>query len=304
MVRLGTYAGFMVDLAKKWSAAETSRRAAALAFYAFLALAPLMYIIVWVVGLVFGRAGAQADIVAQVRDAAGPTAASALQIIIENAGRFTTGILGSVGGVILLVLSAAGVYSGLQSDLKVIWEIHDPPRSSIKDHIKGQLRPVDRALTFLALLGTGLLAVLSMVATALVAAFAHKFSGVLPSPTLVLHVADFLVFLGVITLFVALLFRLLPRAPLTWRQLWLGAFFTAFLFSVGKFAIGLYLGRGNMGSSYGAAGGFVVLLLWIYYSAQIFLLGAEFTALRASRARETAAREPAARATHRRGLQE
>jgi membrane protein len=284
----------MVDLAQKWSADETSRRAAALAFYTFLALAPLMYIVVWIVGLVYGTAGAQADIIAQVRDAAGSTAASALQTIIENAGRFSTGILGSVGGVILLVLSAVGVYSELQSDLKVIWKIRDRSRSSLKDHLKGQLRPVDRALTFLALLGTGLLAVVSVVATALVAAFAQKFSGVLPAPSLLLHVADFLVFLGMLTLFVALLFSLLPRTPLTWRHLWLGAFLTAFLFSVGKFAIGLYLGRGNLGSSYGAAGGFVVLLLWIYYSAQIFLLGAEFTALRASRARQAAARRAAA----------
>jgi membrane protein len=218
-----------------------------------------------------------------VQGAVGSTAASALQTIIDNAGRFSAGIAGTVGGALLLLLSAVGVFLELQTDLKVIWGIRAGPRQGMRSRLKGLLHPGDRALAFLALLGVGLLLVLSVIATTLVAAFAHRLGDMLPAPTLVLHVADFFVFLGIVTLLVALLFKLLPRATTKWRDLWLGALLTAFLFSIGKFAIGVYLGRGSTSSSYGAAAGFVVLILWIYYSAQIFFLGAQFTALRAGR---------------------
>ena len=129
----------------------------------------------------------------------------------------------------------------------------------------------------------GLLLVVSLAATALVAGFAHELSDVLPAPTLILHIADFFLFLGIVTMLMVFLFKVLPRANTGWRDIWLGALVTAFLFSIGKFAVGMYLGRSGASSSYGAAAGFVVLLLWIYYSAQIFLFGAQFTALRANR---------------------
>jgi membrane protein len=274
---------FLKQLAKKWSADETSRRAAALAFYTFLALAPLVFIMVSIVGLAYGKAGAQADIIEQVRSTAGSTAASALQTIVENAGRFSVGIVGTVGGALLMLLSAVGVFSELQTGLKVIWGVSGRPRQGTRDQLRGQLHLADRALTFLALLGVGLLVVVSVIATTLVSAFAQRLGDLLPTPTLVLHVADFFVFLGILTLLVALLFKLLTKAAIPWRDLWLGALFTAFLFSVGKSAIGLYLGRSSTSSSYGAAAGFVVLLVWIYYSAQIFFFGAQFTALRAGR---------------------
>ena len=151
--------------------------------------------------------------------------------------------------------------------------------------LKGLVRLADRGLAFLALLGVGLLLLVSVIATTLVSAFAHKLGNLLPAPTLVLHILDFVVFLAVVTMLMALLFEILPRTKVRRRDSWLGAFLTAFLFGIGKFGLGVYLGRAGLGSSYGAAGGFVVLLLWIYYSAQIFLFGAEFTALRAARPR-------------------
>ena len=278
-MNVGQPAHFLKQLLGKWSADETSRRAAALAFYTSLALAPLLFIMVSVAGLVYGRAGAQADIIEQARSAAGSTAASVLKTIIENAGSFKTGVLGTVGGAILLVVSAAGVFSELQTDLNVIWGVRDRPRPGLWS----KLNPLDHLLTFVALLGVGLLLVVSVAATTLVSAFARRLGDLLPVPTLILHVADFVVFLGIVTLLMAFLFKVLPRATVKWRDIWLGALATAFLFGIGKFAIGLYLGRGGTSSSYGAAAGFVVLLMWIYYSAQIFLFGAQFTALWASR---------------------
>ncbi len=270
---------FARQLVKKWNADETARRAAALAFYTFLSLAPLLFVAVSIAGLVYGKAGAQADVIEQVRSAVGPTAGSAVKTVIENAGSFRSGILGTVGGVVLLVASAVGVFSELQTDLNVIWGISDRPRPGI---VK-KLNLMDRLLTFLALLGVGLLLLVSLVATTLVSAFGHELGDRLPAPTLVLHAADFVVFLGVVTVLMALLFKVLPRAKIRRSDLWLGAFVTALLFGVGKFAMGVYLGRAGMDSSYGAAAGFVVLLIWIYYSAQIFLIGAQFTAVRASR---------------------
>ena len=285
-MKAGPRARFLAQLAKKWSADETSRRAAALALYTFLALAPLLFVMVSIVGLIYGKAGAQADIIAQVRDVAGPTSASALQTILENVGSSTTGILGAIGGTLLLVAGAAGVFSELQTALKVIWGSRDRPQRGLL----GRLNLLDRLLTFGALLGVGLLLVVSLAATTLVAKFAHELSDVLPAPTLILHIADFFLFLGIVTILTVFLFKVLPRVKTGWGDIWLGALVTAFLFSIGKFAVGMYLGRSGASSSYGAAAGFVVLLLWIYYSAQIFLLGAQifllgaqFTALRGSR---------------------
>jgi len=274
-VDLEPSARFLKKLGKKWSADETSRRAAALAFYTFLALAPLSFVMVSIVGLIYGRAEAQADIVARVQDMAGSTSASALQTIIRNVGSSTTGIIGTIGGTVLLVVSAAGVFSELQTALNVIWGSRDKPRHGVA----GRLNLLDRLLTFVALLGVGLLLIASLAATTLVAGFAHELDEVLPAPTLLLHIADFLVFLVIVTLLVVFLFKVLGRANVSWGDIWLGAFVTAFLFSIGKLLVGLYLGRAGMSSSYGAAGGFVLLLLWIYYSSQIFLLGAQFTAL-------------------------
>jgi membrane protein len=273
--------GFAEQLVRKWFADETPRRAAALAFYTFLSLAPLLFVAVSLVGLVYGKAGAQSDIIGQVQTAMGPTAASAVRTIVENAGGLTSGIFGTVGGVLLLVVSAVGVFSELQTGLNVIWGVASRPRPGI---VK-KLGLFDRLLTFLALLGVGLLLLVSIATTTAVSLFAHKLGSRLPAPTLLLHIADFAVFLGLVTVLMAFLFKILPRATVKWADLWLGSLVTAFLFGLGKLALGVYLGRVGTGSSYGAAAGFVVLLLWIYYSAQIFLLGAQFTVVRASRRR-------------------
>jgi membrane protein len=278
---------FVERFAAKWSADETSRRAAAIAFYTFLSFAPLTFILVSMLGLLYGESGAQADLVDQVRTVVGPTAASAVQTIVQNAGHPRAGVAGMIGSLAIMILSAIGVFSELQSALKVIWGVPGRPRHGIKDHLKGRLAPADRALAFLALLGTGLMVVASVTATTFVAAFGHRLKGILPAPTLTLHAADFLVFVVIVTLLVALLFRILPRTTVDRGDLWLGALVTALLLSLGRFLIGVYLGHRSGSSSYGAAAGFVLLLLWIYYAALILLFGAQLTALRSHRRKDS-----------------
>lgn len=260
-----------------------SRRAAALAFYSFLALAPLLLVMVSILGLVYGKSGAQAHIIEQAQNSVGPTAASALRTVIEHASSRGGGILGTALGFVLLLLGAAAVFSELQSDLNVIWDTDDPAAPGILQNVLQNI--IRRLLTFGVLLGVGLLLLVSVVASAVVSGFAHRLGGSLPYPSVLLQAADFLVFLGIVTLLVAFLFKTLPDASIGWREVWVGALVTAVLFSVGKLAIGLYLGRISTSSSFGAAGAFVVLLVWIYYSAQILLSGAEFTAVLTRKAR-------------------
>jgi len=274
---------FLKELAKRWSAHEVSRRAAALAFYSFLALAPLLILMVSILGLVYGRSGAQAHIIEQARSSLGSTASSALQTVIEHASSHGGGVIGAAVGGVLLILGAAAVFSELQTDLNVIWDANKPKAKGIRQAIV--LNITHRLLTFAAVLGVGLLLLISIAASALVSGFARRLGDYLPYPSLILQAAEFLVFLCIVTLLMAFLFKVLPAAQIRWREVWVGAFVTALLFNIGKLGIGLYLGRSSTSSSYGAAGAFVVLLLWVYYSAQIIFLGAEFTAVLAKRAR-------------------
>ncbi len=261
---------------RKWSADEAPRRAAALAFYTFLALAPLLVVMVSILGLVYGRSGAQAHIIEQARSAVGPTAASALKTVIEHASSRESGIIGVIVGGVLLVLGASGAFSELQTDLNVIWDVNEPRRGILK-------KVIGRLFTFVALLGVGLLLVVSLLASALVSILALRLGNSPSEPSVILQIGDFLAFLGIVTLLMAFLFKVLPHAKIRWKDVWVGALVTGFLFSIGKLAIGLYLGKSSTSSSYGAAGAFVVLLIWIYYSAQILFFGAEFTALYATR---------------------
>lgn len=255
----------------KFKADEVSRRAAALAFFGFLSLAPLLVIVVSVVGLVYGEAEAQERLLDQAESAVGETATSALRTILDNAGGSRAGIVGLVIGWALMFFGASRAFAALQTDLNVIWGVGK--RAS---HGGVVWTIVKRLLTFAAILGVGLLLLLSMLVSALIAGLAQRLSESLPAPGVILQIFAFLTFLVVLTPIIALLFKVLPQTTVRWRDLWLGSAFTAFLFSIGKLGIGLYLGLSATSSSFGAAGAFVVLLLWIYYSALILLLGAEF----------------------------
>ncbi len=266
------------DTYSEWSRHNASTLAAALAYYAIFSIGPLLLITISIAGLVYGQKAAQGQIVGQIQGVVGPQAADVIQGLLQAANRRESGIIGTVIGVVTLLLGAAGLFGQLQSSLNVVWGVK--ARSS---GIRGMAR--QRALTFLMVLGMGILLLLLLVVGTALAAIVAFFGSLLPANLggFLLQTVDFVVSFAVITLVFAAIFRVLPDTTVAWRDVWLGAVFTALLFTVGKLGLSFYLGRASVGSTFGAAGSLVVLLVWIYYSAQIFFFGAEFTQVYANR---------------------
>ena len=250
---------------------KAQRLGAALAYYTIFSLAPLLLIAIAIAGVVFGREAAQGEIFSQLRGVLGEQAASGVQEMVKSAAKPKTGTLATVVGIVTLLFGAAGVFGQLKDALNTIWNVEPKKKSGILGLLK------DRFLSFAMVLGTGFLLLVSLVIDSAVAAAGHFIGDRLPGGETLWQGVQLIVSLAVVTLLFALIFRFLPDIHPTWRDVWFGAVFTAVLFVVGKFALGLYLGKSAVGSSYGAAGSLVVLLLWVYYSAQILFFGAEFT---------------------------
>jgi len=261
--------------ASEWWADNAPRLGASLAYYTMLSVAPLLVIVTTIAGLAYGREAAQGQLVYEMKDMVGPEGAQAIQAMMQNANQPTTGIISSVIGVVVLLLGAAGVFIELQDSLNLIWGATSKAPSGIWGFIRTRL------LSFLMILVIGFLLLVSLAVTAGLSALGKYLGG--PDPTFLFQAVNFVVSLGVITLLFALIFRWLPDVHIAWRDVWIGAAITAVLFTIGKFAIGLYLGNSSIGSAYGAAGSLAVFLVWVYYSAQILYFGAEFTQVYARR---------------------
>jgi membrane protein len=247
-----------------WNRHEAPRLGAALAFYTILSLSPLVIIVLALAGLVFSRSTAQGHILSQVQGMIGPDGGKAVESMLANAQRPAAGILGTIVGLLSLLFGASGVFTELRSALNLIWEV-TPEKTS---GVVGLLR--ERFFSFGMVLSIGFLLLVSLVVSAVLAAIGKFFGGLLPVPSPVVAVLNFfLSYLGVAVLF-GLIFRLVPEAKVRWRNVWLGALVTALFFSIGKTLIGLYLGKSSVGSAYGAAGSVIVVIVWVYYSAQIF----------------------------------
>jgi membrane protein len=244
---------------------------AALAYYTIFSLAPMLVIVIAIAGFFFGHEAAQGEIVAQLHDLVGDTAATAVESVLKSASQPGQGVIAAAVGIVTLLIGASAVFGELQSALDRIWKVE------VKK--KGGLRALifKRLLSFGMVLGLGFMLLVSLILSAALAAFAKWWSGMLGGWTIVLEVLNFLVSFGVITGLFAMIYKFMPSTRIPWRDVWVGAIVTALLFTIGKSAIGIYLGTTNMASGFGAAGSLVVLLAWVYYSAQIFLLGAEFT---------------------------
>jgi membrane protein len=265
---------------------KAPRLGAALAYYTIFSLAPLLLISIAIAGMVFGREAAQGQIFGQLRGVLGPQAAAAVQEMVKGAAKPASGAVATIVGIVTLLFGAAGVFGQLKDALNTIWNV-EPKKAG------GFLKMLeDRFLSFAMVLGTGFLLLVSLVIDSGIAAAGHFLGSRLPGGEALWQSIQLVVSLGVVTVLFALIFRFLPDVHPTWRDVWLGAIVTAVLFVIGKFALGLYLGKSAVGSSYGAAGSLVVLLLWVYYSAQILFFGAEFTQVYA-RSRETHAPAPA-----------
>jgi membrane protein len=259
------------DTVKDWQEDKVPRLAAALAYYTLLSLAPLLIIAVAVAGLFFGEEAARGQLSNQLTSLAGAQAGQALQSILAQARTPEAGTLATVVGVVVLLFGASGVFGELQSALDTIWEVTPKPGRGIK----GVLR--DRFLSFTMVLGVAFLLLVSLVISAGLAALGKFMGAALPGGAVLWQIVSAVVSFLLVAVLFALMFKVIPDVKIAWRDVWVGALFTAFLFVLGKGALGLYLGRGAVGSPYGAAGSLVVLVVWVYYSTQILFFGAEFT---------------------------
>ena len=260
-----------------WIEDRAASMGAALAFYSAFSLAPLLIIAIAIAGLAFGAEAARGAITGQLSGVMGTQGASAVQTMLEASHKPEQGIVASIIAIFTLWLGATSVFVELQDDLDRIWRAKSSLGSGVINFIRTRL------LSFGMVLGIGFLLLVSLIVSSLLAAFTGSWGHYLPGTAFLLHAINFLISFGVTTVLFAMIYKLLPNVEIDWHDVWIGSAVTAFLFNIGRAAIGLYLGQSATTSTYGAAGAFVVLLLWLYYSAQIFLLGAEFTWIYANR---------------------
>ena len=255
-----------------WSEDKAPRLAAALAYYTVFSLAPLLVLVIAITGMVAGNNfDVRQGIVDQVSSTMGSDAAASINQIIDATNTGGTGIIATVVGIGTLLLGATGLFGQLQDALNTIWEVAPKPGRGIMGMLK------DRFLSFTMLLGVSFLLLVSLVISAGLSAFNGWLSDRLGGLLIVAQILNFIVSTGVIALIFAMIFKILPDVEIAWSDVWIGAIVTALLFNIGKTLLSVYLANNSTASAYGAAGSLIILLLWVYYSAQILFLGAEFT---------------------------
>lgn len=261
----------LIESIKAWIDHRGASKGAALAFYTLFSLTPILVLAIAVAGYFFGEDAARGEIMAQIQGLTGPNAAQAIQALLAASRDPASGKLATLIASGLLLLAATTVFAELKASLDELWGIEESTQSALAELIRTRLLSVGLILVLALLLMASLLV---NGALAVLEAYAVKlFAG---STAVLAMLSSGVSFCIIVTLFAAI-YKTLPEAPLSWGDVWIGAVFTACLFSLGKSAIGLYLGKSGVESSFGAAGSLIAMLLWVYYSAQIFFLGAEFT---------------------------
>lgn len=256
----------------EWNEDHAPRMAAALSYYTAFSLAPLLVVIIAIVGFIYSGDTARIEIIREIQQTAGTDAAEMVDNLIQQGFNPGEGIISTVIAIVTLLLGAIGVFDQLQGALNTIWKVDEEPQEG---GILTLLR--NKLLSFGMILVIGFLLLVSLVISTLLASVDTLLSGILPSTQTLLQVISFVVSLGITAVLFALIYKVLPDAAVAWRDVWVGALLTALLFSVGRYLLSWYLGNSATASAYGAAGSFVLILLWVYYSAQILLFGAEFT---------------------------
>jgi membrane protein len=264
----------------EWSRHKGARLGAALAFYTLLSLTPLLLVVISVAGLVFGQKAAESQIVWQIQDLVGRQGASGIQAILGGTRNTTHGVIATAIGLLTLLFGSSGVLVELRDALNTIWEL-SPTQTAGLGSIVQMLK--ERLFSFALVLAIGFLLLVSLVVNAWIAALGTFSARFLPMPEVFLHGVNTLVSFLVITGLFAAIYKIMPDVRIEWRDVLLGAAVTSLLFTLGKLLIGLYLGKASFASTYGAAASVVVLIVWVYYSGQIFFLGAEFTKIFANR---------------------
>lgn len=264
-----------------WKEDRASRLSAALAYYTIFSLAPLLVIVIAITGLIWDAGLVRTQILNQIHGLVGADGADFIANLISNTGTPAQDIFATIIGVITLLFGALGVFNELHNSLNIIWEVEEEKPKGFLQVIKKVV--IDRLLSFTMILGIGFLLLVSLVVSAGLSATQETIGNAFPVSEFILQIVNLIISIVAITVLFALMFKFLPDADIAWRDVWLGAFVTALLFSLGKTAIGIYLGNSSVASSFGAAGSLILLLLWIYYSAQILFFGAEFTQVYANK---------------------
>jgi membrane protein len=270
-MRSGKVVKLLKNTFQEWQEDRVPLWAAGLAYYTIFSLAPILIIAIAIAGAVFGQDAAQGEIVHQLQGLVGKDGAEFIESMIQNASKpGSGGVIATLFSLATLIFGASGAFGQLQDALNTIWEVKPDP----KQGVKGMVR--NRFLSFAMVLVIGFLLLVSLVLSAALAGVSNFFGSLIPGLAWG-QLLNFVISFGFTTLLFALIYKVLPDVKVPWSDLWVGATVTALLFSIGRFLIGVYLGNSSISSAYGAAGSLIVILLWVYYSAQIILFGAEFT---------------------------
>ncbi len=262
---------------KEWRDDKVPRLAAALSYYTAIAIAPLLVLLVTAVGWFFGTDSAQVQLIGQLQGMVGPQAAEVVEAVVTSADEPSVATFAGIASFLTLLWGASNLFVQLQDSLNTIWGVEEKPDEGFIATVK------ERFLSFGMILVIGFVMLVSLILSSVLAALGGPLRELIPGMDILWQVLDLVISFAVITLVFALIYKVLPDAEIAWRDVWMGAAATALLFSIGKWLIGIYLGYSSTSSAYGAAGSLLVFLIWVYYSAQIFLFGAEFTQVYASR---------------------
>jgi membrane protein len=272
----GKWIRMLKDAVSAWWNDQAPSKGAALAYYSMFSIAPLLFLIISIAGLFFGPDAVRGMVFDQIASLMGQNGAEAIEEMLANVSEPKTGVWATVLSVAVLLFGASTVFGQLQTALDTIWRVPEEEkkkaqRSGIWTFIRSRL------LTFGMVLGLAFLVTVSLVLSSALGALGKWWGPIFGQWEAIAHVLDLVVNFGVLTVVFGAIYKLMPRAHIEWRDVWVGGFVTALLFTIGKVLIGLYLGKSDVGSSFGAFGSLVIVMVWVYYSAQIFLLGAEFT---------------------------
>lgn len=264
--------GLLKATYKEWNEDDPFRQSAVIAYYAIFSIPALLVIVISLAGLAFGREAVSGEITSQISSAIGEDAAKDVEKMIAHASERKSSIWATIIGVGTLIFGATGVFYQLQKTLNIIWEVEPKPKKPWLAMLRSRL------FSFGLIVSIGFLLLISLVITSLLSVLSNWIQSILPDFVMYLFfVLNFLVSLATITVLFALMFKILPDAKIRWRSVWVGAIVTAVLFVIGKFLLGIYFGKSDPGSAYGAAGSIILLLLWVSYSCMIVFFGAEFT---------------------------
>ena len=269
---LATWWTLVKQAAESWSDDYAPSMGAALAYYTMFSVAPLLLIVVSVAGLVFGEDAARGQIYGQLHSLMGEPGASAVQALLQSVRKPTEGVIGTVIGFAILLVGATSVFGELQDALDRIWRA---PARSKTSGLWSLVRA--RLLSFGMILGLGFLLMVSLVLSAALSALGNWWAPLFGGWEVLAQVVNFVLSFALVTAIFAMIYKIMPRVHVRWHDVWIGSAVTAMLFTIGKLLIGLYIGKSSVTSGFGAAGSLAVVLVWVYYSAQIFLMGAEFT---------------------------